>query len=83
MMHDYLFLFHVQYAVKKLQQRFQQDKIPSEIIDVPRKLSSECELGILAHFINEKSHESYVDSNIRAIYKVENKNFTVIWQDKS
>ena len=83
MMHDYLFLFHVQYAVKKLQQKFQQDKISSEIIDAPRKLSSECELGILAHFIDDKKYGNYVNSNIRAIYKVEDKNFTCIWQDKS
>lgn len=83
MTHNYLFLFHTQYAIKRLNQQLQQDNFPSQVIDVPRKLSSECELGLSTYFYNDKIYNNYINGNIRAIYKIKSNQFEVVWEDKS
>lgn len=82
MMHNYLFLFHEQYAVKKLHHRLQQDNFSSTIIDAPRKISSECELALSIYFSDDEVYTHYIDRNIRAVYKINSHHFDLLWQDK-
>lgn len=83
MMHNYLFLFHEQYAVKKLHQQFQKDNFSSAIIDAPRKLSSECELGLSAYLPDNQDYKHYINNNIRAIYKINENCFEILWEDEN
>ncbi|MBG3078989.1 DUF3343 domain-containing protein [Proteus mirabilis] len=82
MTHNYLFLFHEQYAVKKLHHQLQKDNFSSRIIDAPRKLSSECELAVSVYFSNNETYKHYINDNIRVIYKINSDRFDVLWQDK-
>ncbi|MBG2839164.1 putative Se/S carrier-like protein [Proteus terrae] len=82
MTHNYLFLFHEQYAVKKLQQQLQQDNFSSKIIDAPRKISSECELAVSIYFSNDEIYKQYINDNVRAIYKISSHHFDVLWKDE-
>ncbi|QPB79263.1 DUF3343 domain-containing protein [Proteus sp. GOKU] len=82
MMHNYLFLFHEQYAVKKLQQQLQQDNLSSKIIDAPRKISSECELAVSTYFSDENIYKHYINDNVRAVYKINLHHFDVLWKDE-
>ncbi|WP_193014440.1 MULTISPECIES: putative Se/S carrier-like protein [Gammaproteobacteria] len=83
MTHNYLFLFHEQYAVKKLYHQLQQDNFSVMIIDVPRKLSSECELAISTYLSENEDYKKFINNNIRAIYKVNSNHFDLLWQDKN
>ncbi|WP_099073609.1 putative Se/S carrier-like protein [Proteus alimentorum] len=82
MTHNYLFLFHEQYAVKKLQQQLQQDNFSSKIIDAPRKISSECELAVSIYFSDDEMYKHYINDNVRAIYKINSNHFDLFWKDE-
>ncbi|EST59083.1 hypothetical protein K151_1903 [Proteus hauseri ZMd44] len=82
MTHNYLFLFHEQYAVKKLQQQLQQDDFSSNIIDAPRKISSECELAVSIYFSADEIYKQYINDNVRAVYKINKNHFDVLWKDE-
>lgn len=82
MTHNYLFLFHEQYAVKKLQQQLEQDNFSSNIIDAPRKISSECELAVSIYFSADEIYKKYINDNVRAVYKINKNHFDVLWKDE-
>ncbi|MBG6030327.1 DUF3343 domain-containing protein [Proteus hauseri] len=82
MTYNYLFLFHEQYAVRKLQQQLQQDNFSSNIIDAPRKISSECELAVSIYFSADEIYKQYINDNVRAVYKINKNHFDVLWKDE-
>lgn len=83
MPHNYLFLFHVQYRVKKLKNRLQENSVASSIIDAPRKITAECEIALSAQFLAEHDYLDYTDEYIREIWKRNELDYQRVWKDES
>lgn len=79
--HKILFLFHAQYAVKKLKKELTEGGILANIIDAPRQLTSECELAVSAEFTNSTEYQSWLSSAVRAVYQNIGADYQLLWQD--
>ncbi|WP_300004373.1 putative Se/S carrier-like protein [uncultured Cedecea sp.] len=82
MTHNYLFLFHVPYGVKKLKNRLQENSVALSIIDAPRKITTECEIALSAQFSAENDYLDYTDENIREVWRVNGLAYQRVWKDK-
>ena len=81
MSHKVLFLFHAQYAVKKLKNALTEKGISAGIIDAPRRLTSECELAVSAEFNSSTEYQLWLSNAVRAVYQNTGADYQLLWDD--
>ncbi|MBC4010506.1 hypothetical protein H8R13_01915 [Morganella morganii] len=81
--HNYLFLFHMQHGLKKLKVRLQEDSVALSVIDVPRKITTECETALAVQFSAEHDYLKYTGENIREIWRIDGSDYRRVWADET
>lgn len=81
--HNCLFLFHTPLGVIQLKKKLISNAMPFTVIDAPRKLSAECGMGVQFSLPDDKRYFPFITDQVKAVYRIENEGYILIWQDES
>lgn len=80
-MNQYMALFYTQSAAIKFERDMKNRRIISELIPVPRFLSSSC--GIAVKFLYRQDVKYLVTDDVKKIYSIEGKDYELVFNRDS
>ena len=83
MSHNCLFLFHTPLGIIQLKKKLNAEAISFSVIDAPRALSSECGMGVKFSLSHERGYQPFMNEQVKAVYRIENERYHLIWEDES
>ena len=78
---EYIAIFYNHAGAIKFSRIIDENKIKGQLIPAPRKLSSNCNVAC-KFYINDQDMSSLIFNEVEKIFKIENKNFSLIYEDE-
>lgn len=78
---EYIAVFYNHAGAIKFSRIIDENKIKGQLIPAPRKLSSNCNVAC-KFYINDHDMSSLIFNEVEKIFKIEDKNFSLIYEDE-